>query len=79
MTQIIPIGERTYEQIAEEKDRLRIEAEISRQEIISLNAENESLRRRLLAVEGLYREQQGQLEAIGAGGVSARRISGSAE
>ena len=69
MTQIIPISNRTYEQIAEENDRLRIEAEISRQEIISLNAENQSLRRQL-------QELQGQLEAIGAGGVS--RLMGEA-
>ena len=69
MTQIIPIGNRTYAQIAEENDRLRIEAEISRQEIISLNAENQSLRRQLA-------EAHEQLEAIGAGGVS--RLMGEA-
>lgn len=84
MTQIIPIGDRTHEQIAEENDRLRIEAEISQQEIISLNTDVGRLKAELADARATIERRDAvikileqDIEAIGAGGVSSQPISGS--
>lgn len=66
--QIKPRADMTREELLEEVERLLVDAEISRQEIISANAEKESLRQQLS-------ERDKQMESIGAGGVSRCRIT----
>ena len=61
MSELTPLEKRTYEQIAEENDQLRVDAEISKQEIIMLNAE--------------IAKRDERESANSAGGVSARRLT----